>query len=422
MFNKIKKIFLNFIKLAESPKELIFDQSALAFENEALQLLNYKGLKLKFSKKLEKVFQDYDINLRQQRYFLLGFIALIIYDLFCIHDYFMLPKDYNMVWFIRICIVSSLYLIIIFMIRSRKFKPVIDYLAALQVLIIYSSNIIIYGYIKQAILFITYIMGIAIIIIFGNIIARIRLGFALAVSLCIYIFYIIFNILLSYVSINFWINDAIMLLVIMTISLIGNYQLEKEYRRKVLFTLLLAIESIKLEKSNKTLTRLSISDSLTELANRRLFDDTIDREWRVCIRRNTPLSILFIDIDYFKAYNDNYGHQAGDDCLRKIAKELKEYSRRPHDLCARYGGEEFVILLPEVGLSEAVELAGKIRTDIKKLNIKHDYSKIASHVTVSIGVAETIPTSNNNYHNLIQMADKALYIAKSDGRDRVVLS
>jgi diguanylate cyclase (GGDEF)-like protein len=419
MLEKIKNIFLNIIKLPDPPKELIFDQSALAFEKEALQLLSYKGLKLRFPEKLEKEFQDYDINLRQHRYFLFGFIALIIYNLFCIHDYFILPKDYEAAWFIRVCSVSPLFLLIMFMIKSRRFKPAIDYLAVVQVFLIYSSSIIIYGYLKQAILHITYMLGLMIIIIFANIISRIRLGFAIAASLCIYIIYIIFNILLSYVSINFWINDAIMLLVIITISLIGNFQLEKESRRNVIFTLLLSIESIKLEKSNKILTRLSISDFLTGIANRRLLDETLEKEWRSGLRKKTPISIIFIDIDFFKPYNDNYGHQAGDECLKLISNVLRTYSRRPRDLCARYGGEEFVILLPEFKLSEAVELAEKIRQDIHKLNIKHEFNKAAAYVTVSMGVAETIPSPNFKYMHLFELGDNALYTAKTAGRDRI---
>jgi len=419
MFNKIKTIFLNITKLPGSPNELIFDRSVLGFENEARQFLEYNKIKLQFSKKLEKLFQDYDFNRRQQRYFFFGFIALIIYNLFCIHDYFIMPKDYDVAWFIRICVVSPLFLVIVFMIKSSKFKPVIDYLGALQVLLIYLSTIIIYGYIKQAILFITYIMGIVIIIIFGNIISRIRLGFAVTVSLCIFIVYIIFNIFLSYVSINFWLNDALMLLAIIAISLIGNYQLEKESRRDILYKLLLTAESFKLEESNKILTRLSISDFLTGLANRRLLDETLEKEWRAGIRKKTPISIIFSDIDFFKAYNDNYGHQAGDECIRQIANVLKNYSRRPHDICARYGGEEFVIILPELKLPVAAELAEKIRQDIYKLKIKHEFSEAAAYVTISIGVAETVPTLNYNYNHLFDLGDAALYIAKTKGRNRI---
>ncbi len=184
----------------------------------------------------------------------------------------------------------------------------------------------------------------------------------------------------------------------------------------------MSIESIKLEESNQILLQLSVSDSLTELANRRLFDETIEREWRVSLRRKSPISVLFIDIDLFKPYNDNYGHQAGDDCLKQIAKVLKKYPRRPYDLCARYGGEEFVILLPETGLLEAVELAEKIMSDIHNLKIRHDFSSVAPYVTVSIGIAEIIPTIAYNCRHLIEMADKALYLAKSGGRDRIAIT
>jgi diguanylate cyclase (GGDEF)-like protein len=181
----------------------------------------------------------------------------------------------------------------------------------------------------------------------------------------------------------------------------------------------LTAESFKLEESNKILTRLSISDFLTGLANRRLLDETLEKEWRAGIRKKTPISIIFSDIDFFKAYNDNYGHQAGDECIRQIANVLKNYSRRPHDICARYGGEEFVIILPELKLPVAAELAEKIRQDIYKLKIKHEFSEAAAYVTISIGVAETVPTLNYNYNHLFDLGDAALYIAKTKGRNRI---
>ncbi len=216
-----------------------------------------------------------------------------------------------------------------------------------------------------------------------------------------------------------YINNVLVLFSAIVISLAGNYELGKENRGNILFNLLLHIKSRKLEDSNQKLTELSISDSLTGLANRRFFDGRIRQEWRSSLRNKLPVSLIFIDIDYFKLYNDNYGHQAGDECLRLIANELVHFSRRPHDLCARYDGEEFVILLPEIVQSEAAEIAEKIRQKILSLQIRHNFSGIAPFITISLGVAELTPFLNNDFSLLIRLADNALYQAKAGGRNRV---
>jgi diguanylate cyclase (GGDEF)-like protein len=424
----VLKIILEFLKPPSPPKEQILDKSALEFEYDARQFLKFHGFKLKFPEKMEKLFQDFEIQLRLRRYYILGFIAVITYNLFCINDYRIIPTMYKTAWFIRLCVVSPLLLLTLFIGKFDRFRPHIDYFATVFIFIVSISVIVIYEYINRPIMYTSYITGIStitgimIIVVFGNIVVRIRFWYAIAISLSIQLIYSVFSIFILPIPIATWINGSISLFVIIIISLIGNYQLEKELRRSFLFTLLLSIDSIKLEESNLILTRLSVLDFLTGLANRRLFDETIDREWRVGIRKKNPISIIFLDIDFFKLYNDNYGHQAGDECLRQIAEVLKKYSRRPHDLCARYGGEEFIILLPEVRISEAAEIAEKIRTDVYKLQIKHDFSDTASHVTVSIGVADIIPTLKYNYNYLVDLADNALYSAKLGGRNRITVS
>jgi diguanylate cyclase (GGDEF)-like protein len=186
--------------------------------------------------------------------------------------------------------------------------------------------------------------------------------YAVAASVIVQIIFSITSPFLLQVSHEVYINNVLVLFSAIVISLAGYYELGKENRGNILFNLLLHIKSRKLEDSNQKLTELSISDSLTGLANRRFFDDRIRQEWRSSLRNKLPVSLIFIDIDYFKLYNDNYGHQTGDECLRLIANELVHFSRRPHDLCARYGGEEFVILLPEIVQSEAAEIAEKKKT------------------------------------------------------------
>ncbi len=175
----------------------------------------------------------------------------------------------------------------------------------------------------------------------------------------------------------------------------------------------------KLRIANHKLRKLANSDGLTGLANRRYFDVYFQQEWKRLSREQASLSLIMCDVDYFKSYNDTYGHQLGDECLRQIATVLKKTIKRPADLAARYGGEEFVLLLPNTDLQGAIHLAKKIRSKIKSLNIPHINSEISNCVTISLGVAATIPQLNQLSQTLIATADKNLYKAKSVGRNCV---
>ncbi|MFH1481500.1 MAG: PAS domain S-box protein [Pseudomonadota bacterium] len=167
------------------------------------------------------------------------------------------------------------------------------------------------------------------------------------------------------------------------------------------------------------LHRLSYLDGLTEIANRRYFEDIIDHEWRRGARYSTPLSLVMADIDFFKDYNDTCGHQSGDDCLRQVAGALKGTVRRPGDIVARYGGEEFAIILPNTDLNGSVTMAEAMRSNVKALDIKHPASKVCDLITISLGVATAVPGSDSTLFSLISAADNALYHAKRDGRNRV---
>ncbi|EAR23067.1 GGDEF domain-containing protein [Nitrococcus mobilis] len=167
------------------------------------------------------------------------------------------------------------------------------------------------------------------------------------------------------------------------------------------------------------LRELSIRDSLTGLANRRHFDEFLDQQWRQLMRSNARIALLFIDIDHFKGYNDRYGHQAGDACLKKIAAVIAGAARRAGDLAARYGGEEFVVVLAQVERPYAQDTAETLRRAVENLAIPHQDSKTASYVTVSIGLVCAKPDAALSASRLLEAADKALYRAKSRGRNRV---
>lgn len=203
-------------------------------------------------------------------------------------------------------------------------------------------------------------------------------------------------------------------------------ELERKAAYKVMREMQQQLEEAnsKLESHNIELQRLSSLDGLTGIANRRCFDETIKKEWSRSTRMpcEVEISMIIIDIDHFKTYNDGYGHQSGDDCLKKVAWLLSECTTRASDLVARYGGEEFVAILVGTDSAGAMIVAKKIHDSLKQQAIKHEYSETANIVTVSMGVATMIPSQDNKPEQLIEAADKALYEAKDSGRNQTKLA
>lgn len=169
------------------------------------------------------------------------------------------------------------------------------------------------------------------------------------------------------------------------------------------------------------LRQLTTEDALTGVFNRRFFDENLEQEWRRMMRAQRPISLLMVDVDHFKHYNDTYGHIGGDVCLRQIASEMKRQMRRAGDIVARYGGEEFCVILPDTNSETAMAVAENLREAVENLCLEHRGEIGESVVTVSIGVATLVPTATTKSLNLVASADKALYHAKAVGRNRVQL-
>ncbi|MCD5988815.1 MULTISPECIES: PleD family two-component system response regulator [Pseudomonas syringae group] len=181
----------------------------------------------------------------------------------------------------------------------------------------------------------------------------------------------------------------------------------------------LRVSQQQLLDTNLVLQRLMNSDGLTGLSNRRHFDEYLELEWRRASRDQTQLSLMMIDVDFFKAYNDNFGHLEGDEALRQVAKAIRASSARPSDLPARYGGEEFALVLPNTSPGGARLLAEKLRMTVAGMNIPHIAPTPGASLTVSIGVSTIVPQPGTNSRQLIQEADKGLYAAKHNGRNQV---
>jgi two-component system chemotaxis family response regulator WspR len=181
----------------------------------------------------------------------------------------------------------------------------------------------------------------------------------------------------------------------------------------------LRVSQQQLLDTNLVLQRLMNSDGLTGLSNRRHFDEYLELEWRRSLRDQTQLSLLMIDVDYFKSYNDSFGHVEGDEALRKVATAIREACARPSDLPARYGGEEFVLVLPNTSPGGARLLAEKLRQTVAALKIPHNTPAEGSSLTISIGLATMVPQAGSDCRLLISAADRGLYLAKNNGRNQV---
>ena len=194
-------------------------------------------------------------------------------------------------------------------------------------------------------------------------------------------------------------------------SFLAQKQRDEAYRK-------LEVLKKELEAKNIELERLSSQDGLTGIANRRIFDEFTRKEWGRAARDHSPLSLILIDIDHFKTYNDNYGHQGGDDCLRQVAQKLASTVKRPSDLVARYGGEEFAVVMPGTDLEGAKSIAASLCDGVASMGLPHAHSSTAEHVTISLGVASMMPTTDSKPQDLIEKADTALYRSKENGRNQ----
>lgn len=200
------------------------------------------------------------------------------------------------------------------------------------------------------------------------------------------------------------------------------YVTDRHHRENYLQSCLLELHRIEMVQQTQQLEVLSRQDPLTGIANRRYLDELLQDEWYRAMRHQTPLSLMMIDIDYFKAYNDSLGHLAGDQCLIKIAHAITKIATRSGELVARYGGEEFVILLPMTNQQHAIRQAERLLRTIKALAIPHPASEVSPHVTLSLGVVSYTPQFNDDVNDFLYCADHALYKAKTKGRDGYIFA
>jgi diguanylate cyclase (GGDEF)-like protein len=375
-----------------------------------------------FPPSLEKEFIDFYLtrNLAQIRRSVL--IGWALYSVFGILDRIIYSEFIKEFWLIRYAVVTPLAIGLFIYLRLKK-KPSDIFIQSIYSLIIFVAGL---GLITMLVITSEdksqpYFEGIMLTIFYAYIFTGLRFYFATASALSITLCYFIALSYRLHLPVPLQINNIFGLLATNMVGIFGSYYMESYIRRDFLQSRQLESESSKLKEENIELTRQSRIDPLTNLLNRRAFEETLSNEIKRAERHRYPLSLLILDIDNFKLYNDIYGHLKGDECLKKVASVLLKYSRRPGDTVARYGGEEFVILLPGISTKMAEDIAERIRKDIEFMGILHKGNPPINVVSVSIGGISLVPSEELKEDDVIRVADEAMYTAKRNGKNRVVI-
>jgi diguanylate cyclase (GGDEF)-like protein len=396
-----------------------FEMEAIATAKATLEQGGRRALK--FPAALEAGFNEYYCTntLKHVRVALLT--GLILYATFGIVDLLLLRADRVHMWVIRyavVCPTITAGLAFTYLPHLRRFiQPVIS-----LVMLVGSLGIVAMVYYDPTPAKNYYYSGILLLIMGAFTFVSLRSVYALSWALVTTLCYEAVAIFANHTNWDILIQNTFSILATIIIGAFSNYLMENYLRRDFLNSLLLGYENRQLQRASDELRRLSISDALTNLGNRRHFEVMLDQEWLRAMRSQTPISLIFFDIDFFKPYNDNYGHQAGDDCLRLVAEKMGGFAKRPGDTSARYGGEEFVLLLSGTEQAQAATIAEACRASVENLRIPHEHSKVSDVVTISAGVATMVPDGITSRRELVETADKALYQAKWEGRNRVALA
>ena len=374
----------------------------------------------RFPKTLELAFNEYHRTntLKHLRVALLT--GLFLFMVFGIVDLMLLPADRKHMWIIRyvvVCPTIAAGLAFTFALRFRRFiQPVISF-----AMLVASLGIVAMVYFDPTPAKNYYYSGILLLIMGAFTFISLRFLYAVSWALATTFAYGAVAIFANHTDSNILAQNIFNIIATIIIGAFSNYLMENYQRRDFLNALLLEYENRQLQTASDELRRLSISDALTTLGNRRHFDLMLDQEWMRSMRSASPISLIMLDIDCFKNYNDNYGHQAGDECIRLVAQKVRGAAKRTGDTSARYGGEEFALLLSGTELADAVIIAEVCRASVESLNIPHGHSTVCDVVTISAGVATMVPDSKTSSKALVEAADKELYRAKAEGKNRVVL-
>jgi len=394
--------------------------------NRYKQLLASDLRELKFPEDIEKSYNEYsNTNFMKSSRLILSF-GILLYLAFGFSDFALGEEQADTLWLIRI-IISATMLVGITLLFNHKMVNWVIGLTTLGMTVI-GLSVVLFIYMLEEPYSYAYHLGLVPWQVFILISLRSYLRAIAVSSLAVYVCYIFVAYSKSFAPYQPEIDRLIYIMLplftifwglLIAMGIYLGYQIERSARIDYIQNRLLAIDAQRLTLLSEELHLLSTTDSLTGLANRRHFENCFELEWRRAIRNQDSIALIIIDIDYFKKYNDLYGHQAGDDCLRTVCSSLQTYAQRSGELVVRYGGEEFVVLLPRMTLAGAQHIAENMCQSVRELNISHEDSN-EKNVTISLGVTAMIPNINDDDESLLRDADRALYQAKANGRNCVV--
>lgn len=373
---------------------------------------------LRFSPAVEARFEADTSAQRSRHLYLTGMMALVIYDLYLINDYAFRPESLAIAAWIRLGLMTPIALTVFYFVR-RGLSPAMreTAMAANIVIAMLLSNLIFFWSTSTYSFLDTFSFGL--ILVMGNIVFTLRFRQALASSLLSGIIMAIFVYHYAHMETEIKLNTGVVFVTSAIFTLMANYRMEASERQSYLLLLRERLRNSVAQRDNQALAQISMTDSLTGVANRRHLDAVLAQRWSETRKNDAVLGMLIIDIDHFKHYNDHFGHLEGDACLRQVAQEIQRSVRQEVDLVVRYGGEEFVVLMPNTSVSSALNAAERIRLGIEALAI---FQADSSMLTVSIGAATLRPRTSLDPASLIAMADAALYQAKRGGRNRSVMA
>jgi len=373
-------------------------------------------------------FADPEQEREFQRYYLHRFggmmriaivAGIVIYALFGFLDYLLYPDQARILWLWRYGMAMPLLLLVAYYLFRN------DDQAYSQPFIAFGSLVGGLGIVGMATAIPPeapdiYFAGLMLAAMFTYTVFRLQFVWAASVSWVVLLAYNVASILARTATAQELLSADFFYVSANLMGMVACYEMEYDARSNFVLQRELEGEQKRLDQLNRRLDELAHHDHLTRLANRRYFFEYFQQEWNRHLRHGAPLSLILVDVDDFKAYNDTYGHQAGDECLRQIAGTLADTARRAGDVVARLGGEEFVALLARTDTEDACRLAEKLCRQVAQLAVPHAASRAANVVTISVGAATLVPDQQHRLEDLFRNADEALYEAKEAGRNRVV--
>jgi diguanylate cyclase (GGDEF)-like protein len=386
---------------------------------------------LRFGPALEQRFMEVNATHRLRHMLVTGVVALVMFNSFLFSDWYMVPDVFDLALKWRLGIVTPLVMVVLIMVRlcqkwwlANTPPWLVDALGMLgTMLVTLSLGVVLMA--TQSPQVVIYRAGLIAVLMFGNLVQRLRFRHSLAASTFVVIVYV-YTALAWHGPANPYAElqapVGLLVGVVAFYTLMSNYNLELDERRRFLQRERAQALRLELERTNLNLADMSNQDPLTALANRRCFDAYLN-EW-MDRPAGRHLALLMLDVDHFKSFNDHYGHPAGDQCLRHIARALQSELSGEGALVSRWGGEEFAVILPEAAAADAWRAAERLRHAVQALAMRHEASGVGGHVTVSVGVAimsRTDPDRQVSAVRLLAEADQALYRSKHEGRNRCSL-